>query len=64
VLELYCARTGVEISVDAMRLLHLATALSFWAWREDDPDAHDRLSSRDRDQAMAWVGRALFALRE
>ena len=30
--------------------------------READPEAHDRSSSRNRDQAMAWVGLALFAL--
>jgi aminoglycoside phosphotransferase (APT) family kinase protein len=62
VLELYRERTGVEISVERMRLLHFATALSFWVWRESDPEAHDRLSSRNRDQALAWIGLALFAI--
>jgi aminoglycoside phosphotransferase (APT) family kinase protein len=62
VLDDYRDRTGVAIDVPRMRILHLMTALSFWAWREDDPEAHDRLSSRNRDQALAWVGLALFAL--
>ena len=62
VLDDYRDRTGVAIDVPRMRILHLMTALSFWAWREEDPDAHDRLSSRNRDQALAWVGLALFAL--
>jgi aminoglycoside phosphotransferase (APT) family kinase protein len=62
VIDDYAARTGVTIDVPRMRVLHLMTALSFWAWREEDPEAHDRLSSRNRDQALAWVGLALFAL--
>jgi Ser/Thr protein kinase RdoA (MazF antagonist) len=62
VLDGYRQRTGVTLSLERIRLLHLATALSFWAWREEDPEAHDRLSSRNRDQALAWIGLALFAL--
>jgi aminoglycoside phosphotransferase (APT) family kinase protein len=62
VLDDYRERTGVAIDIPRMRVLHLMTALSFWAWREDDPEAHDRLSSRDRDQALAWIGHALFAV--
>lgn len=62
VLARYCERTGVVISVERMRLLHVATALSFWAWRECDPDAHDSLSGRDRELALAWIGMALYAL--
>jgi hypothetical protein len=63
VLDLYRDRTGVTIDVSRVRLLHFAYALSFWTWRKDDPDAHDRLSGRDRDVALAWVGLALFATR-
>ncbi|HTR51821.1 MAG TPA: aminoglycoside phosphotransferase family protein [Kofleriaceae bacterium] len=62
VLELYRDRTGIELDVPRIRLLHFATALSFWVWRESDPVAHDTRSSRDRDQALAWIGLALFAL--
>jgi hypothetical protein len=62
VLTGYRERTGVAVSLERIRLLHLATALSFWAWREQDPEAHDRLSSRNRDQALAWIGMATFAL--
>src|SRR5262252_2065787 len=62
-LDLYRDRTGVTIDVSRARLLHFASALSYWAWREADPDAHDRGSGRDRDVALAWVGLALFATR-
>jgi aminoglycoside phosphotransferase (APT) family kinase protein len=62
VLDQYRARTGAAISVGRIRLLHLATALSFWHWRERDPVDHDARSGRTRDQALAWVGLATFAL--
>jgi aminoglycoside phosphotransferase (APT) family kinase protein len=62
VLDGYRARSGATIDVGRVRLVHLATALSFWAWREADPDGHDARSGRDRDQALAWVGHALFSL--
>jgi aminoglycoside phosphotransferase (APT) family kinase protein len=62
VLDLYRERSGTTIDVARMRLLHFASALSFWAWREADPVGHDRGSGRDRDVALAWVGMALFAI--
>jgi aminoglycoside phosphotransferase (APT) family kinase protein len=62
VLDQYRARTGAAVSLERLRLLHLATALSFWHWRERDPVDHDARSGRTRDQALAWVGHATFAL--
>ena len=39
VVERYRERSGVALSVERIRLVHLATALSFWPWRERGPAA-------------------------
>jgi hypothetical protein len=40
-------------------LYHALTALAYLAWRVDDPEAHDRLSGRDKAGAYRWVRQAV-----
>ncbi len=59
VLEAYQGCTGIAPDVQRILLYHALTALSYLAWRVEDPDAHDRLSGRDQAGADRWVRQAV-----
>jgi aminoglycoside phosphotransferase (APT) family kinase protein len=59
VLEAYQDCTGIAPDVQRITLYHALSALSFLAWRVEDPDAHDRLSGRDKASAYRWVREAV-----
>jgi aminoglycoside phosphotransferase (APT) family kinase protein len=58
-LAAYATRTGFVPSLERVCLYHAATALSYLAWRADDPADHDRRSGRDGEQALAWADLAV-----
>jgi aminoglycoside phosphotransferase (APT) family kinase protein len=59
VLGAYQGCTGIAPDVPRITLYHALTALSYLAWRVDDPEAHDRLSGRDQAGAYRWVRQAV-----
>jgi Ser/Thr protein kinase RdoA (MazF antagonist) len=59
VLKAYQDRTGITPDVERIALYHAIAALSYLAWRVDDPEAHDRLSGRDKAGAYRWVRQAI-----
>jgi hypothetical protein len=59
VLEAYQDGTGLVLDVGRIALYHALAALSFLAWRVEDPEAHDRLSGRDEAGAYRWVRQAI-----
>src|SRR5262249_31314687 len=61
-LAVYRQQTAVEISIERIRLYHAAAAMSFLAWRVDEPQAHDNRSGRTFEQAVAWVREAVNAV--
>jgi aminoglycoside phosphotransferase len=58
-LEAYQRCTGIAPDVQRITLYHALAALSFLAWRVDDPKTHDRLSGRDKAGAYRWVRQAV-----
>jgi hypothetical protein len=61
VLSEYSERTKIAIDRQELALFHAATAISYLAWRAQDPVAHDGQSGRNREQAIAWATRAVQA---
>jgi len=59
VLEAYRRHTGLIPDTQRLTLYHALTALAYLAWRVDDPEAHDRLSGRDKAGAYRWVRQAV-----
>jgi aminoglycoside phosphotransferase (APT) family kinase protein len=59
VLEAYCRHTGIIPDPQRITLYHALTALAYLAWRVDAPEAHDRLSGRDKAGAYRWVRQAV-----
>ena len=59
VLEAYRRHTGLIPDTQRLTLYHALTALAYLAWRVDDPEAHDRLSGRDKAGAYRWVQQAV-----
>jgi aminoglycoside phosphotransferase (APT) family kinase protein len=59
VLEAYRRHTGIIPDTQRITLYHALTALAYLAWRVDDPEAHDRLSGRDKAGAYRWVRQAV-----
>jgi aminoglycoside phosphotransferase (APT) family kinase protein len=57
-LDAYQRDTGRTRDVQRITLYHALAALSFLAWRVEDPKAHDRLSGRDKAGAYRWVRQA------
>jgi aminoglycoside phosphotransferase (APT) family kinase protein len=58
-LNAYQRCAGIAPDVPRITLYHALAALSFLAWRLEDPDAHDRLSGRDQVGANQWVRQAV-----
>jgi hypothetical protein len=48
-----------SLTPQRIALYHALTALAYLAWRVDDPEAHDRLSGRDKGGAYRWVQQAV-----
>ena len=59
VLEAYRSHTGIIPDTQRITLYHALTALAYLAWCVDDPEAHDRLSGRDKAGAYRWVRQAV-----
>ena len=59
VLEAYQDCTGIALDIQRITLYHALSALSFLAWRVEEPGGHDRLSGRDKAGAYRWVREAV-----